>query len=241
MNENKKNCYLPASALSRAIGRLIDVQDQELMGIARVLHEDIGPSLAIVGIDLLKAGQSVSVAPGEKQPEMQQIYEKLQEIGTRISRLSNQLNPPMLKYFGLAKAIQSECKEFSEACRIEVSCSCDDIPAKPASVVALNLFRVMQEALRNAGKHSHATGVTVSVSSTPAELTLMVSDNGVGFDVEKANATAGLGLIRMRERVRRIGGEFEIWSQPGKGVKILCRAPLYIPVVDADCHEPSQT
>ncbi len=226
MNEKNESFFLPADALSRAIGRLIDAQDQELMQVARALHEDIGPSLAIVGIDLLKAGQSVSVSACEKQQEIQQIYEKLQEIGNRISRLSNQLNPPMLKYFGLAKAIQSECKEFSEACRMQVSCSCDNVPAKPAPAVALNLFRVAQEALRNAGRHSHATGVTVNVSSTPTELNLVVSDNGVGFNMAQTNAAAGLGLIRMRERMRRIGGEFEIWSQPGQGVKISCRAPL---------------
>jgi signal transduction histidine kinase len=226
MKGNKKNLGVTADALSCKIGRLIDAQDQERMRTAGELHNDIGPSLAIVGIDLLRAGQSASAPPGEKHPDVQQIYEKLQQIGSRISRLSNQLNPPMLKYFGLAKAIETECREFSEVHRIPVSFSCKNFSAKPDAIVALNIFRIMQEALRNAGKHSHATRIIVSVRTTATGLILEMSDDGVGFNAEQTNVAAGLGMISMRERMRLIGGEFEIRSRPGRGVKISCRAPL---------------
>jgi signal transduction histidine kinase len=229
MGENKENFRMKADALSRAIGRLIEAQDQERMRIARELHDDIGASLGILGIDILSAGKPVSGPPGEKHPDMQPLYEKLQEIGSRISRLSSQLQPPMLKYFGLVKAIEIECKEFSEKHQIPVSYSYDSFTVKPDPVVALNVLRVVQEALCNAGKHSHATGVTVKISATSAELTLAMSDNGVGFDVEQINFGVGLGMITMRERMRLIGAEFEIRSQPGQGVKISCRAPLVQP------------
>jgi signal transduction histidine kinase len=226
MEKNKENFRVMADALSRAIGRLIEAQDQECTRIARELHDDIGASLAIVGFDLLNAGKPVSGSPGEKHPDIQRLYEKLQEIGSRISHLSSQLQPPMLKYFGLAKAIEIECKEFSERCQMPVSYSCENFTAKPDPAVALNILRVVQEALGNAGKHSHATSVTVKIGATFTELTLGVSDNGVGFNMEQTNVEAGLGLITMRERMRLVGGEFEIWSEPGRGVKISCRAPL---------------
>jgi len=226
MEKNKENFRVMADALSRAIGRLIEAQDQECTRIARELHDDIGASLAIVGFDLLNAGKPVSGSPGEKHPDIQRLYEKLQEIGSRISHLSSQLQPPMLKYFGLAKAIEIECKEFSERCQMPVSYSCENFTAKPDPAVALNILRVVQEALGNAGKHSHATSVTVKIGATFTELTLGVSDNGVGFNREQTNVEAGLGLITMRERMRLVGGEFEIWSESGRGVKISCRAPL---------------
>jgi signal transduction histidine kinase len=226
MEENKENFRVKADALSRAIGRLIEAQDQERMRIARELHDDIGASLGILGIDLLSAGKPGSGIPGEKHPDIQQLYEKLQEIGSRISRLSSQLQPPMLKHFGLVKAVEIECKEFSEKRQIPVSYSYDNFMVKPDPVVALNVLRVVQEALCNAGKHSHATSVTVKIGATFTELTLGVSDNGVGFNMEQTNVEAGLGLITMRERMRLVGGEFEIWSEPGRGVKISCRAPL---------------
>jgi signal transduction histidine kinase len=228
MGASKGNCHVMAGKLSQAIGRLIAAQDQERTRIARELHDDIGPSLAILGMDLLKMDQPVSGSSGGNHLGVQQIYEKIQEIGSRISRLSNQLQPPVLKYFGLAKAIDIECKEFSEKHKVPVSFSGENFAAKPDPAVALNIFRVVQEALSNACRHAHATGISVKVSATPTELTLMVSDNGVGFQLEQIGSAAGLGLISMRERMRLIGGEFEIWSQPGQGVKISCRVPMLL-------------
>jgi signal transduction histidine kinase len=103
---------LGAEALSRVSGRLIEAHDQERVQIARELHDDIGASLAVLGIELMRADQPVTGSPGQKHPDLQEISEKLREIGSRVSRLSNQLNPPMLRYFGLAKAIETECRVF---------------------------------------------------------------------------------------------------------------------------------
>jgi PAS domain S-box-containing protein len=217
---------LAEESLSRVSGRLIEAHDQEGLRVARELHEDIGAALAVVGIELIRAGQPDAGLPGQKQPDLQEIYKKLQEIGLRISRLSNELNPPMLRYFGLARAIETECQEYSKACRIPIACSCNNIPPRLSGVVALNFFRVVQEALRNVCRHSRATSASVNVAATSNELTLLVSDDGAGFDMEQIHRAAGLGLVVMRERMRLIGGELEIRSRPGQGARISCRAPL---------------
>jgi signal transduction histidine kinase len=213
-------------ALSRFVGRLIDAQDQEHMKIAQELHADIGSSLSIVILELLKAASAAAVSTGKENPDLPEICKKLEEIGSKISRLSSQLDPPMLKYFGLARAIESECQALSKEIRIPVSCVCTGIPEKPDAVVALNLLKVAKEALCNAGKHSRAAKISLNASATSNELTLTISDNGVGFEVERMPPAEGLGLISMLERMRLIGGAFEIRSQPGLGTQIKCTAPL---------------
>jgi signal transduction histidine kinase len=228
MEENEKHFREMAEALARFAGRLLEAQDQERMQLAHELHADIGSSLSILGIELSKTGEPDSGSSGEKHPHIQEICQKLQEIGSRISRLSNQLNPPMLKYFGLRKAIEMECRELSKESQIPVSCACAAIPVMPGAAIALHLFRVVQEALRNAGKHSRATGIAVNMAATSNELTLTISDNGVGFEAEHLPSAEGLGLISMRERMRIVGGAFEIRSQPGQGTQITCRAPLVL-------------
>lgn len=92
--------------------------------------------------------------------------------------------------------------------------------------VALNLFRVTQEALHNIGKHSGAKHVQVRLTSSDKELTLSIFDDGRGFDVEESLQSVGLGLISMRERIEMLGGQFEILSSPGKGTQILARVPV---------------
>ncbi len=217
---------LAAEALSSVNARLIEAQEQERTRIARELHDDIGASLAILGIEMLRAGQPVSGSPERRHPGIPEIYEKMQEIASRVSRLSHRLHSPALEYFGLAQAIRLECREFSDQYRIKVECSCNDVPAKTDPIVALSILRVLQEALRNACKHSSAGKITVEATAAPAEISLEVSDDGIGFDVEKGRLAAGLGLISMRERMRLTGGEFAIWSQPGQGTRVSCRAPL---------------
>ena len=217
-------------ALSRTTGRLVEAMDQERIRIAKELHDDIGSSLSILGIELMSADQPVSGSSRQKYPAMQELFRKLQEIGSKVSRLSDQLQPSMLKYFGLAKAVESECREFAGICRLPVTCSCNNIPPSPDPLVALSLFRALQEALSNAARHSRAAGIVVDLSGTSHELILIVTDDGAGFDPAQAWLSGGLGLISMRERMRRIGGALEITSQPGHGAKISCRAPLVPPV-----------
>jgi PAS domain S-box-containing protein len=215
-----------AEEVATISARLIEAQEREHTRIGRELHDDIGASLAILGVDLLRAGMPVSGSPGQAYPGIPEIYEKVQEIAKRVSRLSHQLHSPALEYMGMAKAIQIECREFSERFGIPVACSCRDVPAKLDQAVGLSCLRVVQEALHNAAKHSGATKVEVEVTATPALLTLRVRDNGKGFDVEQSRLAPGAGLISMRARMRLVGGEFEIRSQPGQGTEVMCRAPL---------------
>jgi PAS domain S-box-containing protein len=206
--------------------RFTAAQENERTRIARELHDDIGQSLAILRIQMMRAGQPVSGMPGKVHPGMPELSGRLKDIAQKVSKLSHQLHSSELEYLGLAVAVQSHCGEFSEKFKIKVECVCEGIPENLDSLLALSLLRVMQEALHNAGKYSGAKAITVNVRGTAEELSLLVADNGAGFDVEEARLAAGLGLISMRERIHLAGGEFAITSKSGEGTRITARVPV---------------
>ena len=206
--------------------RFTAAQESERTRIARELHDDIGQSLAILRIQMMRAGQPISGMPGKVHPGMPELSGRLKDIAQKVSRLSHQLHSSELEYLGLAVAVQSHCREFSEKFKIKVECLCEGIPENLDSLLALSLLRVIQEALHNAGKYSGAKLITVDVRGSAEELSLLVADDGVGFDVEEARLSAGLGLISMRERIHLAGGEFAIASKLGKGTRITARVPI---------------
>ncbi len=206
--------------------RLTNAQEKERTRIARELHDDIGQSLAILRIQMLRAGQPVSGMMGKRHPSITDLCNDLKVLTEKVSRISRQLHSSELEYLGLAVAIQSHCREFSAQYKIAVDCSCTNIPEDLDSLLALSLLRIVQEALHNAAKHSKAKSIQVEVKGSDSGLSLLISDDGVGFDLEEAKFAAGLGLISMRERIHLAHGHFEIASVPGKGTRIAARVPL---------------
>ena len=206
--------------------RLTTAQEEERTRIARELHDNIGQSLAILRIQMLRAGQPVSGMIGKRHPTIPELCDQLKDLTGRVGRLSHQLHSSELEYVGLAAAIESHCREFSQQYKMVVECSCEDIPKDLDGLLALSILRIVQEALHNCAKHSQAKSIQVAVHGSPSELSLLIADDGVGFDPEGAKLAAGLGLISMRERVYLAGGEFKITSAPGEGTCIAGRIPL---------------
>jgi PAS domain S-box-containing protein len=209
--------------------RLMSAQEAERTRVARELHDGIGQEIAILGIQMQRAAASIAPEPQALSARMQKLYADLTAIGLHVSRLSHQLHSSELEYLGLSVAITQLCREFSEQYSIKVVCACTNIPAKLDNEIALTFLRVVQESLHNIAKHSGATNVQVEVAGAPGELTLNVSDNGAGFDLQESKVAAGLGLISMRERIQLIGGEFAIDSKLGAGTRIWARTPLQEP------------
>jgi PAS domain S-box-containing protein len=221
--DDQKQVELAHTDLSR---RLMTAQEAERTRIARELHDGIGQSLALLGIQMQRASQPATLRLGKKSPGLQELCGKLKEIGTQVSRLSHQLHSSELEFLGLAVAVKSLCREFSEQYRIKVECVCTEIPEELDNDVALCFLRIVQEALHNVAKHSRASIVYVEMCGAANHLSLAIADDGVGFETSKIGKTAGLGMVSMRERMHLIGGEFTISSQPGGGTKIQAKAPL---------------
>ena len=206
--------------------RMMDAQEASRTSIARELHDDIGQSLAVLKIQMLRAGQPVSGSPEMMHASLKDLSVKLEKIINKVSRLSHDLHSSELELLGLAVAVKGHCRECSEQLGIPIDCSCDHLQEKLDGMVALAFLRVLQEAMHNAVKHSSAKSMTVRLTCSDGNLRLEIYDDGLGFDVEGARLAAGLGLISMRERIHLIGGEFEIQSNPGRGTRITARAPI---------------
>jgi len=206
--------------------RVLAAQEAERTRIARELHDDIGQSLAVLKIQMLRAGKFVSGSSTTRHADLFELAGTLDAIIQKVSRLARGLHSSVLDFLGLADAVQSHCLEYSQQLLIPVNCQCGQVPKKLDGMLALPFLRVAQEALHNSAKHSSAKNIVVRLNGSDDHLSLEIRDDGVGFDIKTANLAAGLGLISMRERIHLIGGKIEISSSPGNGTRIIARAPI---------------
>jgi signal transduction histidine kinase len=142
--------------------------------------------------------------------------------------MSRQLHPATLDDLGLGAALKDECRMFAEIQKIPVIFKPARVPRLLPEGVALCLYRVAQECLRNIAKHAGARKVMVQLAATGAQIRLSIEDVGDGFHLQKTRKKKrGLGLISMEERVRIINGVFDIESKPGSGTRVEVRVPLH--------------
>jgi len=131
-----------------------------------------------------------------------------------------------LDYLGLEYAAAGFCKELSERQNVEIEFDSDNIPSDLSKEISLCVFRVLQEALQNAVKHSGVRHFQVSLKGTSDSVELKVSDAGAGFNVDEAISAQGLGLTSMKERLKLVHGQLSIDSNSGQGTTIHARVPF---------------
>jgi signal transduction histidine kinase len=209
-------------------GRLILAQEEERARIARELHDDINQKLGLLAIDIQQLQQRLPNWVEDAHNALAELFERTNRVSGDVQRLSHQLHSSRLDYLGLPAALRRLCDEFSAQHNIQVECVVQDSPITPARETNLCLFRIAQECLNNTAKHSHATHVRVELEYDGDSIRLAVTDNGRGFDLNRAvqRHEPGLGLISMRERLRLVRGEMSIQSQQGIGTTICAVVPL---------------
>ena len=227
---------LAADLLGSLGRRLIDAHEQERTWIARELHDDINQRLALLVIELEEWKQQVPES-ADFSTHIEHARKRLFDISKDIQALSHRLHSSKLEYLGLATASKSFCRELSDQHKVWVEFTHADVPRNLPSEISLALFRVLQEALQNAVKHSHAQVFKVELRGTPDEIYLTISDLGTGFDQQEALGNRGLGLISMRERLQLVNGALAIESKPGQGTTIRARVPIK---ADVESTEPQR-
>jgi PAS domain S-box-containing protein len=201
--------------------KLIEAQEQERARIARELHDDINQQLALLQIEM----EQLRNNPSEVGSRVLELEKRTDEISRDVQALSCELHSSRLEYLGAVVAMKSWCTEFGQRQRMQIDYGAD-VRSKLSPEVGLCLFRVLQEALHNAAKHSAVKWVEVQLTERSGEVHLIVKDLGKGFDTESARRGRGLGLTSMQERVRLVNGTIMIESKPMGGTTIHVRVPL---------------
>ena len=216
----RKQLQRARKAQEQLSGLLISAQEQERSRLAAEIHDDFSQRLAVLSLGLETAAEGISESTPETNRQMQELMESASEIGADLHTLSHRLHSSTLERLGLAAGVGSFCKEYNAQRGIQVAFSHDNLPRFVPPEIALCLFRIVQEGLRNVQKHSGAAHADVKLEMIGDKVHLSISDDGKGFDAKDASDRQGLGLWSMRERVRMVEGRLEIQSDKQKGTRI---------------------
>jgi signal transduction histidine kinase len=208
--------------LQQLSARLLDAQEEERRSISRELHDQVGQSLGMLLVD---AGRLGAMLPPDL-PGAQERVDKIKGVAEQtlqtVRDLALLLRPSMLDDLGLVAALDWLGREVSRTSDAEVQVDAEGISENIPDESMTVIYRVVQEALNNAARHSAAKNIRVQVRQDGGKISVEVTDDGAGFDPAR---TRGLGILGMEERVKRLGGTFTIESKPGSGTTLRFELP----------------
>lgn len=213
-------------------GEILQAQEEERKRVARELHDETAQSLTslLVRLRLLERSQD----PEEARGQVRELRELTAHTLDEIHRIALELRPKILDDLGLGAALGWRIEEFNTTYSLRTNLKIIGFEGRLPGNLELVFYRVAQEALTNVARYAQAKQVNVILKRDEDRLELEVWDDGVGFNVAQipAEHPRGLGLLGMRERLALVGGDLVVESKPGKGTRILARAPLTPPISD---------
>jgi len=211
------------SQLEELSARLVDAQESERRSISRELHDEVGQSL---GALLVEVGRLSALLP-PAAPQIKEHVDKIKSVAEStvqtVRNIALLLRPSMLDDLGLIAALEWQGREVSRRSDMEVEIESADVSEKLPDEYQICIYRLVQEALNNAARHSSAKNAKVAVQQSADKILVSVSDDGRGLDPRRVR---GLGILGMEERVRRLGGTFTIDSKPQSGTTVRAEFPL---------------
>jgi signal transduction histidine kinase len=217
--------------LKELSGRLIHAAEEERQRLARELHDDFAQRLSLlsVGLDILH--QQSSADGTSLHQRLQELGRDVKELAGDVHNLSHRLHSSKLRLLGLKAALTEVCRQVSRQHNLDIQLQAGELSSGLSEDVSLCFYRVAQEALNNAVKHSHSTRVEVKLGDSRGRVWMRIKDFGVGFDpTARAN---GIGLAAMRERLRMVGGSLQVKSSPGVGTELTAEAKVVTPAISS--------
>ena len=207
-------------------GKLMTAQEEERRRISRELHDGLNQKVAALSIRISSIKNQLNGADESLRNHFEKLQASSMDIAGDVRRLSHELHSAVLEHVGLSAALKSYVAEFSRLENVQIALSVPDTLEAVPWDVAVCLYRVAQESLRNIVKHSGVKYAEIMLTVDDHTIQLHVSDSGVGFDLAAARDSGGLGLASMEERIRLVQGTFWICTKPGYGSKVLATIPL---------------
>lgn len=207
----------------------VQVQEETLRRLSRDLHDGVGQILTAIKLDLALLERSDVGDAAALRARLRGVREQVIELVQEVRTMSQLLRPSMLDDFGLVPTLQFLTERFASRTDLEVELRTPPSETRLPPALEVLLYRVTQEALTNVANHAKAHHVLVQLDVGPREVSLVVADDGIGFDASRfrrAPQLGGLGLLGMRERVAHYRGRIDIRSRSGEGVRITLTIPL---------------
>ncbi|HZD56030.1 MAG TPA: cache domain-containing protein [Anaerolineales bacterium] len=207
---------------------LLEVQEAERLHISRELHDEVGQALTAVKVNLQAASRLADSS--SLTPYLEESIGVVERTLDQVRNLSLDLRPSMLDDLGVLAAVRWYLDRQAKRAGFRAHFAADMPDVRLSSDLETTCFRVVQEALTNAVRHSQAQNVWVTIQQCDSELELVIRDDGVGFDVssvmKRGAGDLSLGLLGMQERVELTGGKIQIKSDPERGTEIRALFPL---------------
>jgi PAS domain S-box-containing protein len=209
--------------------RLVEIQENERLYIARELHDEAGQMLALLMLDLVTL-ESQAHQPEAVLKKVADMEKTLHTVSENLHNVAMALRPASLDHLGLIPALRQHLNMVRERYKLKIDFKVEETQERLPANVETELYRIVQEALTNVVRHAHASEVQVTLTTLDHKLTITIEDNGEGFDPEKVPHAGHLGLFGMSERAEMIGGQLVINSKPGSGTTLMVQVD-YIPLV----------
>lgn len=218
------------SQLRYLSSQILRAQEIERRRISRELHEELGQTLPALKLQLMLIEKKLREDQGPIKEDCENIPKYIDQVVEGVRRLSQNLSPSVVEDFGITIILRRLVDEFNERYQINVSLQIDDIDDLFLQDSKIIIYRILQEALSNVGRHAQAKNVSIVIKKGDEEVFFHINDDGKGFDMKhafrKEAAEKGWGLALMDERIRMLGGTLDVSSQEGKGTRITLTVPV---------------
>lgn len=206
---------------------IVQAQEEERYRLARLLHEGPAQLLANTAVEIESYLRLMDTQPQAARDGLQSLLRELQKGLGDVRELIAGLQPPLLAELGLVVGLQKYAETFTRQTGITVELSgWEQLTERLPATAELAIFRIIQEAVENIREHAQAQHAHVALDAQPDQLIITIADDGKGFTTSNTPQGRRLGFVAMRDRAELLGGNLQVFSDPGRGMRVVLTAPI---------------